>query len=301
MSDPRVSQITHILLSNQSGNGFDDIRVYMGPSRQFGQKFGDFIRNALCTAAPVILRVAKTLFKSSSESIKDGNSIGDSFKSALKPILRTSLNHGGKALGKVIQEQNKFTAAPPLEQPPLNQNERDAGTVTSLKSQTGSGRYKASRKQKVSNRFIRIKRPNVHYNFITIIMAAAPQDMFMTKVMLFEPVMQQLYLQKKFDRKFHPIATITPGSLIEFFVKIAAKLYLDLNNSRFMVGFRIVKKDGTNMPAADACKSGVVNLRLHLLFQVVTVLFNNKMVSDQGIMYAYRSYLETLLNCNGDI
>ena len=102
----------------------------------------------------------------------------------------------------------------------------------------------------------------------------------MNKVMLFEPVMQQSYLQKQFNRKFHPIATITPGSPIEFFVKNAAKLYLDLNNSRFMERCRIVKKDGTNMPAADACKSGVVNLLLHSLFKEVTMLFNNKKVSD---------------------
>ena len=120
MSDPRVEQITNALLSSQSGGGLNDICVYMGPSRQFGQGFGDFVRNALCTAAPIIMRVANTLFKSSSELLNDGNSIGDSFKSALNPTLRTALTHGGKALGKVIQEQDKPTAAPPLEPPPLN-------------------------------------------------------------------------------------------------------------------------------------------------------------------------------------
>ena len=125
--------------------------------------------------------------------------------------------------------------------------------------------------------------------------------MLMNEVMLFEPVMQQSYLQKQFDRKFHPIATITLVSPIEFFVKNAAKLYLDLNNSRYIVRCRIVKKDGTNMPAANACKSGVVNLLLHSLFKEVTVLFNNKTVSDPSNMYAYCSYLVTLLNCNGDI
>ena len=165
MSDPRVEQITKALLCNRSGGGLDDIRVYMGPSRQFGQGFGNFIRNALRTAAPVIMRVAKTLFKSSSESLTDGNSIGDSFKSALKPTLRTALKHGGKALGKVIQEQDKSDAAPPLEPPPLNQDERNAGTVTSLKSQAGAGKYKASRKRKVRNRLFGIQKPNVHYNF----------------------------------------------------------------------------------------------------------------------------------------
>ena len=80
MSYPRVEQITHAHFSNQSRGGLFDIRVYMGPSRQLGQGFGDFICNALRTAAPVIMRVAKTLFKSSSESLKGGNSIGDSFK-----------------------------------------------------------------------------------------------------------------------------------------------------------------------------------------------------------------------------
>ena len=125
--------------------------------------------------------------------------------------------------------------------------------------------------------------------------------MIMNKVMLCEPVMQQSYLQKLFDRKFHPIATITPESPIEIFVKNAAKLYLDLNNSLFMVRCRIVKKDGTNMFTADVCKSGVVNLLMHSLFKEVTLFFNNKTVSDPSNIYAYRSYLETLLNCNGDI
>ena len=137
----------------------------MGPSRQFGQGFGDFIRNALRTVVHVIMRVAMTLFKSSIESLKDGTLIGDSFKSALQPTLCTAFKNGGKALGKVIQEQEKHTAAQPLEPPPLNQDEREAGMVTSLKSQTCAGRYKALRKRNVRNRFIGIKWFNVHYNF----------------------------------------------------------------------------------------------------------------------------------------
>ena len=64
MSDPRVKQITHALLSNQSGGGLDDIRVYMGPSRQFKQGFGYFICNAFSTATPVIMHLAKTLLSS---------------------------------------------------------------------------------------------------------------------------------------------------------------------------------------------------------------------------------------------
>ena len=77
MSDPRVEQITQAILSNQSEGGLDDISVYMKPSWKFAQGFADLIRNALRTAAPVIMRVAKTLLKYNSESLKDGNSIDD--------------------------------------------------------------------------------------------------------------------------------------------------------------------------------------------------------------------------------
>ena len=165
MSDPRVEQIKQALIGGQSGSGLDDIRVYMGPSRQYGQGFGDFIRNIFRTVTPVIMRVGKTLFKTSAESLKEGSSIGDSFKSALKPTIRTALKHGGKALGKLIQEQEAPAAAPPVEPPLLHQDERDVGTEMPPKPQTGSGRYKAYQKHKLNNRFVAITRPNVHYNF----------------------------------------------------------------------------------------------------------------------------------------
>ena len=132
-------------------------------------------------------------------------------------------------------------------------------------------------------------------------MANATRDMLMSEVMLFEPVMQQTFLQKEFDRKFHPIATIQPASPIEFFVKNSEKLYLDLNSSRIMVRCQVQKKDGTAMPDAAASKTGAVNLLLHSIFKEVTVQFNNKTVSDPSNMYAYRSYLETLINSSKEI
>ena len=73
-------------------------------------------------------------------------------------------------------------------------------------------------------------------------MAKAIEDMLTSEVMLFQPIMQQSYLQKEFDRKFHPIATIQPGSPIEFLVKNSEKLYLDLNSSRMMVRCQVVKE-----------------------------------------------------------
>lgn len=161
MSDPRVEQMKLALSGEQSGAGLDDIRVYTG---QKGAGFADSIRRLVTGFAPMIMRVGKTLFKTSSNALKDGNSIGDSFKSALKPTLRTALKHGGKALGKLIQEQEAPSAAPPLEPPLLHQDERDVGTEKPP-PQAGGGRYKASRKRKPKSHLSNGKQANVHYNF----------------------------------------------------------------------------------------------------------------------------------------
>ena len=109
-------------------------------------------------------------------------------------------------------------------------------------------------------------------------MAKATEDVLMSEVMLFQPVMQQSFLQKEFDRRFHPIATIQPGAPIEFLVKNSEKLYLDLNSSRIMVRCQVQKKDNSAMPGVADCNTGAVNLLLHSIFKDVTVQFNNKTV-----------------------
>ena len=77
MSDPRVELIKQALSGEQTGGGLDDIRVFMGLSKQIGRGFGEVIRNIGLNIAPILFRAAKTLFKTSSESLKDGGSIGD--------------------------------------------------------------------------------------------------------------------------------------------------------------------------------------------------------------------------------
>ena len=70
MSDPRVKQIKQALISNQSGRGINDIRVYMGLCRHYCQGFKDVIHNEIRIVAPVRMRAVKTLCKTSSKSVK---------------------------------------------------------------------------------------------------------------------------------------------------------------------------------------------------------------------------------------
>ena len=102
MSNQRVEKIKQALIANQSKRRLDYIRVYMKPSRQYGHDFGNFVRNVIHTAAPVVMRIAKTLFITSSDSLKISSSISDSFTAAIKPTLRTALKHYGRAINKII-------------------------------------------------------------------------------------------------------------------------------------------------------------------------------------------------------
>jgi hypothetical protein len=166
MSDPRVEQMKLAMSGEQSGGGLDDIRVYMGPSKQAGQGLSGILGSLGRLGrwiTPIALKIGKRLIKSSSEALKDGNSMGDSFKAALKPALRTALKHGGKALGKIIEQQETTSAAPPIEPPLLHQDDRDVGTEKP-QPQVGSGRYKTTRKRKTHGSITNSKR-NIHYNF----------------------------------------------------------------------------------------------------------------------------------------
>ena len=119
--------------------------------------------------------------------------------------------------------------------------------------------------------------------------------------MLFKPIMQQFYLQNDFVCKFYQIETIQPRSPIEFLVKNSEKLYFDLTNSRIMVLHQIQKTDETPMPASYVCVTGILNL---LLYSFSKSLQANQQQNGERLstnMYAYRAYLETLINCNGDI
>ena len=90
-----------------------------------------------------------------------------------------------------------------------------------------------------------------------------------------------------------PLASIAEGSPIEFLVKGADQLYLDLNDSRLHLRVKMTKADGTNMTAATGA---IINLPLHSLFCKVSVELNGRSVSYPNQMYLYRAYLETLLN-----
>ena len=93
---------------------------------------------------------------------------------------------------------------------------------------------------------------------------------------------------------YHPASTLTDNCPNEFNIPDAGENYIDLTNTFLHLSVKINAADGANI--ADAAALGPVNLLMHSLFSQVDVALNDKLVSSLTNTYAYRAYLETLLN-----
>ena len=118
-----------------------------------------------------------------------------------------------------------------------------------------------------------------------------------SKADLFGSIMQQNVIENEFNREYASLATIQQGMAIEFSVKGANDLYLDLNNSRLHELAKITKADGRNI---DANTAAPINMMLHSMFREIGLDLNGRNVGDTSQLYPYRSHLESLLNfCKG--
>ena len=99
--------------------------------------------------------------------------------------------------------------------------------------------------------------------------------------------------------QYKPIASLTDDSPIEFLVPGHGEEYTDLSHTLLQVTASIVKSDGTAVTDANTI-IGPVNNWLHSLFSQVDVYMSQKMISPQNNTYAYRAYIETLLNYGKD-
>jgi hypothetical protein len=119
------------------------------------------------------------------------------------------------------------------------------------------------------------------------------------EVDLFAPLLQQNVIKDDFDQEYLPVNAIQAGAPIEFSIKTADDLYLDLDESRFIVTAKITKANGTDMD--DNVRAAPVNLLLHSIFREISATLNDTPVSDPNPLYPYRAYLETLLNYDEEV
>lgn len=97
---------------------------------------------------------------------------------------------------------------------------------------------------------------------------------------------------------YNPIASLTDDGPIEFLIPGSGDDYIDLSHTLLLVKVRITNEDGTAVP--ETTKVSPVNNWLHSLFSQLDIYLNQKLVSPPNNTYAYRAYIETLLNYGGD-
>lgn len=103
---------------------------------------------------------------------------------------------------------------------------------------------------------------------------------------------------------YKPVSSLTDDSPIEFMVPGLSDEYLDLSHT--MLSLRVsLQPLGRDPAVIGAVPKGTpkavvapVNNLLHSLFSQADVFFNQKLVSPANNAYAYRAYIESLLNYN---
>lgn len=93
---------------------------------------------------------------------------------------------------------------------------------------------------------------------------------------------------------YKPISSLNDDGPIEFQVPGTGDDYIDLSHTLLHIKAKILNQDSTNL-AADTIVAPINNW-LHSLFSQLDVHLNQKLVSPPNNTYAYRAFLETLLN-----
>ena len=109
------------------------------------------------------------------------------------------------------------------------------------------------------------------------------------------PTQQSLERGRWID--YAPLSSVENANSAITFLIAGTDEYIDLSKTILTVTGKITKKDGTSkLDSNDQSNVAPVNNFLHSLFRQVDVYLNGKQVTPAMGTYAYRSYIETLLN-----
>ena len=94
------------------------------------------------------------------------------------------------------------------------------------------------------------------------------------------------------------VTSLADDSPIEFVIPGHGEDYLDLTDTMSSLRIRVESERGesTSVAPDGGAKVGPVNHLLYSMFNQIDVYFNQKLVSSPNNAYAYRTYIEALLN-----
>ena len=118
-----------------------------------------------------------------------------------------------------------------------------------------------------------------------------------TELDLFSVPPTQVAIENGSWFEVYPKNTVTSEGPYEFQIT-PDPLYLDLNRNYLHMVLSITKQDGSAL--ADGTDVGFINLIGKTFFKQCKVWINSNLAYDSSDTYAYRAYLETLLNYGSD-
>ena len=114
-----------------------------------------------------------------------------------------------------------------------------------------------------------------------------------TELDLFSVPPMQVNLEKGLWIDHQPVSSVSDGGPITFLCP-GTEHYVELSKTILVVRAKVTKANGNNLAQDEHV--GIVNNFLHSLFKQVDVFLKEKQVTQATGTYAYRAYLETLLN-----
>jgi hypothetical protein len=121
------------------------------------------------------------------------------------------------------------------------------------------------------------------------------QPVVSSDLMLFAPLQTRAGVESVTWIDTNPVGQINENSDIDFTISGSGALYTDLRRTRLCLKVRITKRDGSSIGASDP-PVGPINNLLSSIFSQVDVYFQQKLVSTAGTAYAYKAYLDNILN-----
>uniref|UniRef100_T1J0X0 Uncharacterized protein n=1 Tax=Strigamia maritima TaxID=126957 RepID=T1J0X0_STRMM len=130
---------------------------------------------------------------------------------------------------------------------------------------------------------------------------------------IFKLFLTQITVQDNYWAEFLPISSITNNQPLEFTVTGSPDEYLNLNQVYLLLTVKVSNAKGDvlvktivadpdeNVGAVAGNKVAPVNLYLHSLFSQLYIYLNDRLCTSSDGLYAYRAFLECLLNSSDDI
>ena len=86
---------------------------------------------------------------------------------------------------------------------------------------------------------------------------------------------------------------VTGVDPIEFTIPKGTTSFIDLSKTELLIELQIVKDDGDPL---DVATVGLINNPLHSMIKQFSIRLNGTLITEQSDTYAYRAYIESLLN-----